>query len=66
METETLEIPKGLLKRIDPSLEAKKMGKPDEEGEECTLEDRDQLIESNGICLKDAMESAEAGTQVDQ
>ena len=66
METETLEIPKGLLKRFDPSLRAENMGKPDEEGDERFLEDQLQLMESNGSGLNDAVDLAEAGMQVDQ
>ena len=66
METETLEIPKGLLKRIDPSLRAENMWKPDEEGDERFLEDQLQLMESNGSCLNDAVDSAKAGMQLDQ
>ena len=66
MEIETLKIPKGLLKRIDHSLRAKNMGKPVEEGEECSLEDQVQLMESNGSSLNDAVDLAKAGMQVDQ
>ena len=66
MEIKTLEIPKGLLKRIDPSFRAENMGKPVEEGDERFLEDQLQLMESNGSCLNDAVDSAEAGMQLDQ
>ena len=66
METETLEIPKGLLKRIDPSLRAENMGKPVEEEDERFLEDQLQLMESNGSCLNDVVDSMEASLQLDQ
>ena len=66
METETLEIPKGLLKRIDPSLRAENMGKPVEEEDERFLEDQLQLMESNGSCLNDVVDSVEASLQLDQ
>ena len=42
------------------------MGKPNEEGKDCSLEDQDQLMESNETSLNDVVESAKAGMQVDQ